>query len=337
MDAKQFQLFDTTLRDGSYAIDFKFTEEDTAQIAKGLETAGIQWIEVGHGLGMGASRAGRGNAAASDEAYLHAAAESLSTAKFGPFFIPGIGEKEDIDRAVNCGAHFIRIGTNPNLHEVQSGFPFIEYAKERGLMVFMNLMKSYMVPPSTFAENVTACAKAGADCVYLMDSAGGMQPHEVKQYLEMAIEACDSPIGFHGHDNLSLAVANSLQAVDTGVQFVDATLQGLGRSAGNAVMEALVSVLQLRGQCTSIQSDMLIQIGKDWITQHPKTQSNEALNILSGRAKVHSALIPTIIEIAQQANISAEALLLKLSDTGTLNHSQEHLEMLAQTIQDESA
>ena len=337
MVASPVHILDTTLRDGSYTIDFQFTAEDTANIVSGLETAGIRWIEVGHGLGLGASRSGRGKAAASDEAYMHAAAEALSTAKFGPFFIPGIGTKEDIDRAVNCGAHFIRIGTDPHTHDVKAGLPFIEYAKEQGLIVFANLMKSYLVPPKTFAQNAAHCAKAGADCVYIMDSAGGMLPEEIDRYIKETLEQCSSPLGFHGHDNLSMAIANSLQALKSGAQFVDGSLQGLGRSAGNATMEALISVLQLQGHCSEINSEELVRTGQKWITPLSVPKAHHGLSVLSGRAKVHSAIMPILMEVAEQAHITPETLLLKISETGTLNPNKEHLEQLAQAIQDESS
>ena len=245
--------------------------------------------------------------------------------------------KEDIDKAIDCGAHFIRIGTNPQKHEIESGFPFLEYAKKQGLIVFMNIMKSYLIQPHAFAENVSECAQRGADGIYLMDSAGGMQPDEVKIYIESTREVCDSPLGFHGHDNLSLAVANSIQAVESGVHFVDATLQGLGRSAGNAILEALASVLQLRGYCTDISTEQLVHAGQTQIATRSKTQAYHALSTLSGRAKVHSALLPTIIRISKDTGITPEALLIEISETDTLDHSQEHLKQLAKAIQGKSS
>ena len=110
MISKELQILDTTLRDGSYIIDFQFTAEDTALIVSCLAHAGIPLIDVAHGLGLGAAKAGKGLQAATDEAYLHAAVQSAGKSKVGAFFIPGIGTEDDIRIAADCGIHFIRIG-----------------------------------------------------------------------------------------------------------------------------------------------------------------------------------------------------------------------------------
>ena len=123
-------IMEVTLRDGSYLIDFQFTAEDTANIASALEAIGFRWIEVGHGLGLNASRAGKGTAAASDEEYLAAAAQTLKAAKWGTFFIPGIGREEDLRIAARYGMSFVRIGTN--VTEAVLAEPYIALAKELG-------------------------------------------------------------------------------------------------------------------------------------------------------------------------------------------------------------
>lgn len=125
----KIQIMDVTLRDGSYALNFQFTANDTIAIAKALENAGVMLIEVGHGVGLGASKAGYGDAAETDEAYLQAAAKTLTKAKFGMFCIPGIATLEDIDMAADYGMGFIRIGTN--VTEIADSKVYIEHAKKR--------------------------------------------------------------------------------------------------------------------------------------------------------------------------------------------------------------
>ncbi len=238
-------ILEVTLRDGSYLIDFQFTAEDTATIASALESIGFRWIEVGHGLGLNASKAGKGVAAATDEEYLAATAQALKQAKWGMFFIPEIGREEDLRLAARYGMSFIRIGTN--VTETAQAEPYIALAKELGFIVSYNAMKSYAVSPAEFGKVVAQVHGWGADIACLVDSAGSMDPDSVAGYLRAAKAESQSPLGYHGHDNLSLAMANTLRAIEEGAVLVDSSLQGMGRSAGNTVTEVLVAILQGRG------------------------------------------------------------------------------------------
>src|ERR1019366_1154167 len=170
MSHPSLQILECTLRDGSYAVDFQFTARDTALIASALESAGFTLIEIGHGVGMNASQCGKGNAAASDEEYMKAAASSLRTARWGMFFIPGIGRHEDLELAAQYGMGFVRIGTNAA--EVADAQPYIEHARKLGMHVSANLMKSYVLPPKELAANARVSESSGAQMVCLVDSAG---------------------------------------------------------------------------------------------------------------------------------------------------------------------
>jgi len=161
--SRKATIFDCTLRDGSYAVGFKYTAEDTERIARGIDELGIPWIEVGHGLGLNASGPRYGEAAATDNEYLTAAGRAVKSAKFGAFFIPGIADTAHIDLAVDCGASFLRIGTN--IVQSEEAWPFIRYAKQKGLYVFYNAMKSYVVSPQEFVRRALQVVKEGADSV----------------------------------------------------------------------------------------------------------------------------------------------------------------------------
>jgi 4-hydroxy 2-oxovalerate aldolase/long-chain acyl-CoA synthetase len=241
---KKIQILECTLRDGSYAIDYQFTAEDTAIITSGLEQAGFELIEIGHGLGLNASSPLIGLSAATDEEYLEAAAKSLKKAKFGMFFIPGIGRKKTLDLAAKYKMDFVRIGTN--VTEVEQAEPYIKYAKELGFLVFSNLMKSYALPIDEFIKKAELASRYGADVIVVVDSAGGMMPEEVHNYISRIKREIGVKVGFHGHNNLLLAIANTVEAVKAGAEIVDSSLQGIGRSAGNAQTEILVMVLEKR-------------------------------------------------------------------------------------------
>lgn len=330
MDRAEVEILDTTLRDGSYVIDFQFTAQDTALIASTLEFAGIRWIEIAHGLGLGAARAGKGDQAATDEAYLKAAAASLGKSKFGTFFIPGIGTEDDVRLAADCGAHFIRVGTNVN--EVEQAAPYLKLAKELGLITFSNLMKSYAVPAEKFAEYGHTAEQIGADYLCIVDSAGGMLPEDVRDYLDAAHARCSIPVCFHGHNNLSMAVANSLQAVDSGAAIVDASLQGMGRSEGNTMTEILVAILQKKGRCGSIDVNALLDISEALIRPLLHNTGYSPMGVTYGRAKFHSSFLGRILQAAQRYRIDPRDLILKVTEHDQVEAPLELVEEMAREL-----
>ena len=233
------EILDVTIRDGSYTIDFQFTAADIRFLCKTLEEVGFRYIEVGHGFGLNAAAA-KGASAGTDDEYLAAAAESLHQAAFGTFFIPGIGRKEDLRRArENFGMHFVRIGDEPDRIET-SAVEYIEYAKELGYEVMANFMKTYAVTPRELAAKAKFLRAHGCDAIYIVDSAGGMLPGEVAAYTRAVAEACNARIGFHGHNNLELASANTIAAYENGCTLLDCSIGGLGRSSGNTRSEMLI-------------------------------------------------------------------------------------------------
>ncbi|MCK5557153.1 MAG: 4-hydroxy-2-oxovalerate aldolase, partial [Candidatus Hydrogenedentes bacterium] len=244
-------LLECTLRDGSYVIDFQFTVRETAEVCAGLEQAGFRRLEVGHGLGLGASAMGHGRAAATDTEYLEAARAAAPTARIGMFFIPGIGTRSDMADAKKRGLDFIRIGTN--VSETDTGEEYVKFAKDIGLEVSFNFMKSYAKSPGELVKIAEKTRQWGADVLTVVDSAGGMLPSEVAAYVKLLSKRTGSTIGFHGHNNLDLAVANNVAALEAGASVVDCSLQGIGRSAGNAQTETMVLVLEKMGMDTGIE------------------------------------------------------------------------------------
>lgn len=330
MDRAEVEILDTTLRDGSYVIDFQFTAQDTALIASTLEFAGIRWIEIAHGLGLGAARAGKGDQAATDEAYLKSAAASLSKSKFGTFFIPGIGTEDDVRLAADCGAHFIRVGTNVN--EIDQAAPYLKLAKELGLVTFSNLMKSYAVPAEEFARYGLMAEEAGADYLCIVDSAGGMLPEDVRDYLDAAHAKCSIPVCFHGHNNLSMAVANSLQAVESGAAIVDASLQGMGRSEGNTMTEILVAILQKKGLCESIDVNALLDISEALIRPLLHNTGYSPMGVTYGRAKFHSSFLSRILHAAERYRIDPRELIIKVTEHDQVEAPIELVEEMARQL-----
>ncbi|HWJ48820.1 MAG TPA: 4-hydroxy-2-oxovalerate aldolase, partial [Candidatus Udaeobacter sp.] len=323
-------ILEVTLRDGSYLIDFQFTAEDTAMIASALEGIGFRWIEVGHGLGLNASQAGKGMAAATDEQYLEAAAQALKHAKWGMFFIPGIGREEDLRLAARYGMSFIRIGTN--VTETAQAEPYIALAKELGFIVSYNAMKSYAVSPAEFGRIVARVHSWGADISCLVDSAGSMDPDSVAAYLRAAKAESDSPLGYHGHDNLSLAMANTLRAVEEGAVLVDSSLQGMGRSAGNTVTEVLVAILQRRGLLSHIDLKAAMDVGQGLIQPLLGKRGVDPMAVTSGLAKFHSSFTGKVQSYARKHDIDVRDLIVRLCQEDQVSAPDELLERLSREL-----
>lgn len=323
-------ILEVTLRDGSYLIDFQFTAEDTATIAAALERIGFRWIEVGHGLGLNASQSGKGMAAATDEEYMEAAAQALSTAKWGMFFIPGIGREEDIRLAARHGMSFLRIGTN--VTEATQAEPYIALAKELGLIVSYNAMKSYAVTPAEFGTVVAQVYNWGADIACLVDSAGSMDPDSVAAYLRAAKAQSASPLGYHGHDNLSLAMANTLRAIEEGAVLIDSSLQGMGRSAGNAVTEVLVAIMQRRGLLAHIDLKAAMDVGQGLIQPLLGKRGVDPMAVTGGLAKFHSSFTGKVQRYAQKHHIDVRDLIVRLCQEDQVSAPDELLERLSHEL-----
>ena len=319
-------ILEVTLRDGSYLIDFQFTGQDTAVIASALESVGFRWIEVGHGLGLNASASGKGIAAASDEQYLEAAAQALKAARWGMFFIPGIGREEDLRLAARYKMHFVRIGTN--VTEIGEAERFIKLAKDLGLLVSYNGMKSYAVSPAQWGRYAAQVYGWGADIVCLVDSAGSMFPEEVSLYLKAARSESSVPLGFHGHDNLSLAMANTLRAIDEGAVIVDASLQGMGRSAGNAITEVLVAILKKRGLLPGIDMNTVMDVGAGLIRPLLGRRGIDPTAVTGGFASFHSSFTPKVVKYAQKHGIDARDLIVRLCQEDLISAPDDLLERL---------
>lgn len=305
-------VLDCTLRDGSYAIDYQFTAEDTSRICAALEKAGVRYIEIGHGVGLNGSPK-HGEAAASDEEYLQAASQALTGAKFGMFCIPGIARLEDIDMAASHGMHFLRVGTN--ITETESAKAFIEKGRALGMHVSYNMMKSYALPAAEVADRARMAREYGAEVIFVVDSAGGMVPDDVHEYVARVKDAVrGADVGFHGHNNLGLAMANSLAAIKAGATWIDATLQGMGRSIGNTQTEALVALLERMGYTTGIDLLGVMGAGDTLIRPIMREKTGvDSLSVVIGLAKFHSSFLPIVQKVAKERNLDIRLLILQVS------------------------
>lgn len=326
-------IIENTLRDGSYVVNFQFNAQQTKDITSGLDKIGFKYIEVGHGLGLGAwNQEKYGLAAENDSTYISMARAAAPNATIVAFFIPGIGTAEDIKEAKKNGLDFIRIGTNINTF--QDTLPYAKLAKELGLGVAINLMKSYAVKTYEFSQIVQQIDEWElADVIYLVDSAGCMLPHEIHEYIDRTVQKVTTNIGFHGHNNLSMGAANTIQAVKSGAQFIDTCVRGMGRSAGNAQTEIVVYLLSKLGIDMGIDLYQLYNFADNTVLPlMPRHQGLSSEEVHIGVSKFHSSFMPRVDTALEKYNVNKKQLIKNTSDIDCLNPSQELFDEVAQTL-----
>jgi 4-hydroxy 2-oxovalerate aldolase len=239
------QITDTTLRDGSHAMHHEFTREHVRTIVQALDQTGIPVLEVAHGDGLGGSSLQSGYATTPDADVIEIARNTAQRARIMALLIPGIGTSADLKAGAEKGLQVVRIATHcteANLAEEHIGM-----AKELGLEAIGFLMMTHMRPPEFLAEQAALMASYGADGILLADSAGAMLPNQVAARVQAVAQAVSVPIGFHAHNNLGVAVANSLAALGAGASRIDGSLRGSGAGAGNTPTELLAAVLDKMG------------------------------------------------------------------------------------------
>jgi 4-hydroxy-2-oxovalerate aldolase len=323
MISSELDILETTLRDGNYVVDFQFTARDTGWLAGKLEACGMNFIEIGHGLGIGASQV-YAAAAASDAEYIVAAKAAVNRAKIGMFAIPDVAKIDDISAAADLGLDFLRVGAD--LDRIDSMMPFVEHARKLDLFVCTNFMKSYTLPAEEFAQNCLRAEQFGTQMNYLVDSAGGMLPHEVRHYFEAVSEATSVPFGFHGHDNIRLAIANALVAIDCGAKLVDSTLFGVGRGSGNTATEIIVALAKREYGIWDEKDELeLIHLAESEAAPLLHHRHQETISGSLGLAKVHSMYVGGILEWARAHQLDPHELIARVGEIDQTRVDEEIL------------
>ena len=330
-ESRSVEIMECTLRDGSYAVDFKFTENDTAILAGALGRLGIRWIEVGHGLGLGAMQAGKGAMPSTDERLIEVAKRAAPHALIGCFFIPGIGTADQLKSARAAGLDFVRIGYNAP--EIEEAYPYLELAAKLGLKSCLNFMKTYGISPAEFGEKARSGVAAGADVIYCVDSAGGMFPEDVHNYISAAHDRSECKVGFHGHSNLQFAVTNSVEAVRSGASFIDTTLYGLGRSAGNVPTEVAVAVFANLGIETGIDLFEVMDAAEEFMGPlMSQMQLYDMMSVAMGCSQFHSAFLPKVAAAARQHGVDLRRLVVAMGKSDPVYLDEKELERVASSL-----
>ncbi|MCI0622091.1 MAG: 4-hydroxy-2-oxovalerate aldolase [Acidobacteria bacterium] len=305
------RITDVTLRDGSHAIAHQFRVEDILTIARGLDEAGVSVIEVSHGDGLGGSSLQYGFSAEPETSYIATAAKVIKRAKLAVLLLPGIGTKEDLRTAADLGASVARIATHATEADISE--QHMQLAKKMGMEVVGFLMMAHMESPETLLRQARLMEGYGADCVYVVDSAGAMTPREAADRVAALRGGLSVQVGYHAHNNLSLAIANSLAALEQGAQQIDAATCGFGAGAGNAATEVLVAVLDKIGVRTSIDLYKIMDVAEELVRpvmRRPLLVDRPSLSL--GYAGVYSSFLLHAERAARRFGVDARDVLIEL-------------------------
>lgn len=335
---KKVILHDMSLRDGMHAVRHQFTVDDMVNVATGLDEAGMPLIEVTHGDGLGGSSVNYGFPAHSDEEYLGAVIPKMKQAKVSALLLPGIGTVDHLKMAYEHGVSTIRVATHCTEADVSQ--QHIQLAREMEMDTVGFLMMAHMTSPLALLEQAKLMESYGANCVYVTDSAGYMLPDDVAEKVGLLRQEMkpETEIGFHGHHNLGLGVANSMAAVEAGAARIDGSVAGLGAGAGNTPLEVFVAVLDRMGADHGIDLYKVMDVAEDRVVplmEQPIRVDRDALTL--GYAGVYSSFLLFAQRAEKAYGVPARDILVELGKRGTVGGQEDMIEDLAITMANERA
>lgn len=315
-------LVDTSLRDGMSSVSHQFTPAQIAEIAGGLDKAGITTIEVAHGIGLGASSIQYGFAAATDPEYVAAAVKAVSRADIAVLYVPGIATLAELQGAIDAGAKTVRVAVHCT--EADCAEQPIVWAREQGMRVMSFLMMSHKLPPEALAEQAAKLDSYGAQVIYVVDSAGAMVPRDAGARVAALRQTISADIGFHAHNNLGVGVANALTAAEEGATYIDGSLRGLGASAGNAQTEVLAAAFERAGWDTGVDLWPLIDTAEHLVAPlMTAPQIIDETALLLGYAGVYSTFFHPAKRAAKKYGVKERDILMELGRRGVIGGQED--------------
>lgn len=307
----RFRLTDSTLRDGSHAIEHRFTTDQVRAVVSALDASGVPVIEVTHGDGLGGSSFNYGFSAIDELALVETAVAASSHAKIAVLMIPGIGVMDDLRSASAVGASVARIATHCTEADISE--QHIKLAKSIGMEVVGFLMMAHMIDSEQLARQALLMESYGADCVYVVDSAGAMTMDDARRRVAALRAALRCEVGLHAHNNLSLAVANSLVALDEGADQLDSCTTGLGAGAGNCATEVLVAVCEKSGIETGVDTLKVMDVAEDVVRSiRPEQGVIDRDGLMLGYVGVYGSFLLHAKRAAARYGVNAKDILLEL-------------------------
>ena len=330
LKGKKITIHDMSLRDGMHSIRHQFTLDQMTAMSTAMDKAGVPMIEVTHGDGLGGSSLNYGYGLHTDEEWLDSVVPNMKNAKISALLLPGIGIVKDLEKAVEHGISTVRVATHCT--EADCSAQHIKAAVAMKLDTVGFLMMAHMVDEKRIVEEARKMVSYGANCIYATDSAGYLLPDMVSSRIgALKKEFGDEiEIGFHGHNNMSMGVANSLAAIEAGATRIDASLAGFGAGSGNTATEVLVAVCNRMGVETGVDLDMIEDAAEDIaipIMGKPTRISRDSLTL--GYAGVYSSFLLFARRAEAKYGIDARTLLVELGRRGMIGGQEDMIEDLA--------
>lgn len=330
LQGKKVTLHDMSLRDGMHAKRHQISLDEMVSIATAMDEAGMPLIEVTHGDGLGGASVNYGFPAHSDQDYLNAVIPKLKNAKVSALLLPGIGTVDHLRMAKDCGVTTIRVATHCTEADVSE--QHIGLAAKLGMDTVGFLMMGHMSSPEAILEQAKLMEGYGANCIYCTDSAGYMLPDDVTARISLLRSELNptTEVGFHGHHNLGLGIANSLAAIEAGASRIDGSVAGLGAGAGNTPLEVLVAVLIRMQAETGIDLYKIMDVAEDLVVplmDQPIRVDRDALTL--GYAGVYSSFLLFAQRAEKKYGVQARDILVELGRRGTVGGQEDMIEDLA--------
>lgn len=330
MANRKIEIIDSTLRDGNHTVGNNFNLDDIEKIVKTLDDMGIDYIEVGYGFGMGSfSKKGF----ATDEEILKTAINSAKNSKIAILVFPNKADIETYKKLLDFDLGLIRLAVQAS--DVEPAKEYIELAKERDKKVGGFMMMASRVDSKKITEEAIKLKEYGADTITITDSAGAMTPSEVMEAIKKVKESTDLEVGFHTHDNLGLAVGNTMLAIESGASFADTSIAGLGAGAGNTRTETLIAVLSKEGY--KVNADMVRAIQavgplSDLVKEYGVDIKDMGDLILIGYYGIYSAFMKLVNDLSNRYGVSKKDLIEAIAKNAYVPGDEEKIEDLAKSL-----
>lgn len=320
------RITDSSLRDGSHAKQHRFSVEDVRSIVSGLDAAGVPVIEVTHGDGLAGSSYNYGFSLVDERELMGAAVGATTSSKIAALMLPGLGTMDDIKACRDLGVSVVRIATHCT--EADISIQHFGLARDLGLETVGFLMMSHSQPPEILQQQARIMVDAGCQCVYVVDSAGAMILEEVGYRVEALVAeiGSEAQVGFHGHQNLSLGVANSVVAQRAGAVQIDSCTRAFGAGAGNTPTEAIAAVFDRLGIRTGIDPLAMFDVAEDIV--RPVMDDECVLGrlaLIMGYAGVYSSFLKHAYRAADRYGVSGAQILLTCAERKLVGGQEDQI------------